>query len=84
MAADAPEYLVERVREALAEDERVGQLDVQVSIAGDRLLLDGIVATEERREAATEIAKRVCPDLEVINALDIERLRHIESMEDIG
>lgn len=83
MATDIPEYMVERVREALARDDRVGQLDVQVSIAGDRLLLDGIAATEERRAAAAEIAREVCPGMEVINAIDLERLRDSSDIEDI-
>jgi osmotically-inducible protein OsmY len=61
------QYLMERIREALAEDSRVGELYVTVTIAGDRIFLNGAVATEERQRAMEEVVKELVPDLTVCN-----------------
>lgn len=76
-------YLVQRVREALAHDERVSELELEVRIRGDKVFLKGTVPTPERREAVSEIARAVLPDHEINNETvvatmderpDVERL----------
>jgi hypothetical protein len=71
-AADpAPEeqapYELRRVRDALAGDPRTAELEVDVALDGGELVLTGVVATDARREALTEVASRVLPDRPVRN-----------------
>jgi len=45
------QYLVGKLQEALARDERVGALDIRINIVHGRVHLTGQVPTEERRES---------------------------------
>jgi osmotically-inducible protein OsmY len=65
--ADSDDYLCERVRQALAVDERVGELDVHVTIAAGKLFITGAVPTPERREAVGTVAHEVLPEHDVHN-----------------
>jgi osmotically-inducible protein OsmY len=64
-------YLVARLRDALAHDERVAALDIQVRIVGGNLFLTGAVTTPPRRDAAEAVVHDVAPDLTVHNQLDV-------------
>ena len=65
--ADLDPYLPEHVRDALANDPRVGELGVQVVSRGGSLVLSGTVASSARQAAAAEIARLLAPDLLVID-----------------
>ena len=71
---DAPHYLVQRVREALAHDPRVSELEIDVRISGDRVYLSGAVPTDERRTAIGEVVGDVLPDHEVHNETTVDTL----------
>jgi osmotically-inducible protein OsmY len=60
-------YLVERVRHRLAHDERVNELELDVSIRGDRVVVTGSVSTEERRAAVTAVVAETVGDRTVQN-----------------
>ena len=60
-------YLVEHIRDALAQDPRVSELDVTVEIDDETVVLSGTVASPERQKAAADIAHRLLPDHEVRN-----------------
>ena len=78
-----PEYLAQRVQDALAADERVSELGLTVSVSENRLLVTGVVATEERRRAVGEVVARAAPGLEVHNGVEVEELRapdHVENL----
>ena len=65
---DAPgPYREESLRQALATDPRVMEQELDVSIAGDRVVISGTVPTEDRRAAVTEVARERFPDLRVDN-----------------
>ena len=66
-AGEPPEYILEKVRGALAEDPRVSELGLEVKLAGEKLFLTGSVPTDERRSAISEVAEEVCPGYEVHN-----------------
>ena len=51
------QYLVGKLQEALAVDDRVNALDIRISIAHGRLHLTGEVPTEERRAAVQRVAQ---------------------------
>lgn len=60
-------YLCEQVRQALAHDDRVGELDLQVAIAAGKVFVTGSVATEDRRRAITVIVSGMLPAHELHN-----------------
>jgi osmotically-inducible protein OsmY len=70
--SDVPmQYVVARVRDALAHDTRVAALDLQVRIVGPDLFLTGMVTSEARRDAAETVVRAEVPELTVHNQLDV-------------
>jgi osmotically-inducible protein OsmY len=76
-------YLIERVREALAEDPRVGELYVQVTMAGGKVFISGTVATEDRKIAMTELVRELLPEHEVHNLATVSSLTEPVETEQI-
>ena len=69
------EYEVQRLREALATDERVAEMGVQVRVAaGAKVFLTGQVPTEERQRAVGVVAGEVLPDYEIHNETVVTEL----------
>jgi hypothetical protein len=66
-APEPEDYRVQRLREALAKDPRVGELELEVRSAGGKVFVSGLVGTEERRSAIDAVAREVVPDLRVVN-----------------
>ncbi|HEY9556761.1 MAG TPA: hypothetical protein VIR58_08500 [Acidimicrobiales bacterium] len=68
-------YVIAHVREALATDERVAELGIELTIASSTLVLNGRVASTAQRDAATAVATELLaaqlPDLEVRNDLEV-------------
>ncbi len=83
MGAEQPPYVAQRVREALVEDPRVGQMDLEVTVEGERILLTGSVPTEERRAAIDEVVASVAPGWEVHNATTVEQIRDADAPENL-
>lgn len=52
-------YLLEHLRQAMAEDDRVSEPNIRVTIAGGRVWLNGQVGSEERRKAAEVVAREI-------------------------
>ena len=61
------EYTAEHLREALAEDPRVSELGLDVSIRRGEIHVTGTVSTEERREGVDHVAEDVAPGATVRN-----------------
>jgi osmotically-inducible protein OsmY len=53
------QYVVEHVRDALAQDPRVGELDVKVKVVGDRIFVKGTVSAATRRDAITVVLEEM-------------------------
>jgi osmotically-inducible protein OsmY len=68
-AAPPTPYLVARVRDAFAHDERVAALDINVRIVGNSAFLTGTVTTPERRDACERVAHEVLPAHEIHNQI---------------
>jgi osmotically-inducible protein OsmY len=62
------EYVVERVREAVARSD-AHELGVTVQVAGGRLLLTGTASSAPQRDAITTVVELVAPGYEVVNEL---------------
>jgi osmotically-inducible protein OsmY len=71
---EPPHYLVQRVREALAHDERIGELEVKVKVFGKRVFLTGPVSTQERHEAIDAALAELLPGYDVHNETEVARL----------
>ena len=76
-------YLVERVRTALAEDPRVGELGISVSVSNDRVFLTGDVATDERKTAVGEVVTPLLEGRSLHNAVTVASLSEPEGREKI-
>jgi uncharacterized Rossmann fold enzyme len=67
VAGDQPSYLAAHLQELLARDPRVNEPELDVTIEGERIRVDGVVPTVERREAVAVVLEEACPDLPVDN-----------------
>ena len=75
MAGEEPlEYLLQRIREALAADERVGELGIGVELIGTRIYLTGRVAATAQRDAAGALVEELEPKYQVCNEIAVERI----------
>ncbi len=83
-AAPAEAYVVERVRTALAEDPRVGELGIVVTFEDGRLTLAGEVATVERRVAVETVAREQAPGCEIENRVSAMVLGEPGEPETVG
>jgi hypothetical protein len=63
--------LTEQTRRALAEDPRLGQLDVCITLRGQRALLTGHVVTRDRQQLVAEVVAEHLPGYEIDNATTI-------------
>jgi osmotically-inducible protein OsmY len=81
--AEPSEYLVGRIKDALAHDARVAALDVDVQIVGDVVVLDGEVPTDERRLICAELARAVLQDHTVENRLLVTHQDAPAGIEDV-
>ena len=68
------DYAIEHLRNALATDERVAEMGLDVRIAAGKVFLTGQVPTEERRRAVGVVAGEVLPDYEVHNETVVTEL----------
>jgi hypothetical protein len=64
--------MVEHIRDALAQDRRVGELDVQVKVVGDRIFVKGTVPVAARRDAITTVLEEMFgDDAEISNEVSV-------------
>lgn len=75
------EYLAQHLRDALAEDPRVGELGIVVSVVDGHVYLSGEVATTERRRAIAAVTAEVLPDHQVHNGVGVTSWSPAEGME---
>lgn len=72
---DTPEAYVEaHLIEELATDPRVGELGIGVHVNGPVVILEGMVPTPERRDAAETLVRERMPGVEVDNRIVVEHL----------
>jgi hypothetical protein len=69
---DAPDvYAAAHLRERLVADERVGEQDLQTELVGGTVVITGEVATEERRQAVSQVAAETLGGLEHRNLVTV-------------
>jgi osmotically-inducible protein OsmY len=74
-------YLVQHIKEALAHDPQVNELEIEVKIRANRVFLRGTVPTEERREAVAAIARDVAQGHEIHNETVVATLSETPGVE---
>ena len=72
MSDEQDRYTEAHLVDALAMDPRFGELGAVIHIEGAVYVIEGVVPTEERRAAATEILKELVPDAEIDNRIVVE------------
>jgi len=82
--AEAPHYVVERVRDAIARAPDVNELDLRVPVVGGKVFIAGTVATPERREAITDIVGGLLPGYDVQNETDVLTLSNTDGINGEG
>lgn len=83
--AREPEYyLVQHVREALANDPRVSELHVEVTVTGGRVFVTGTVPSEERRDVIAAVVGELLPDHAVSNHVTVEPISGTPEVEELG
>lgn len=78
-----PEYAVAHVREALATDPRVNELNLEVTIHGEKVFVTGVVATVQRRAAVTLVIEELLPGMDVHNETDVAQVAGTPEVESI-
>jgi osmotically-inducible protein OsmY len=77
-------YRQEELRQALAEDPRVNEPELEVTIVDGRVIATGIVPTEERRAAVEVVLRERSGDLAVDNLTTVKRFPPAEEGESVG
>ncbi|MBF6167098.1 BON domain-containing protein [Streptomyces gardneri] len=70
---EQPQYLVARLRRALAEDPRTAELGVQVTIRGDVVVLGGEVSSEQRKQQMETVVREQLPHARIHNDVHVTR-----------
>jgi osmotically-inducible protein OsmY len=71
---DTPDpYVAARLRERLVADDRIGEQDLQTELVADTVVITGEVATEERRQAVSQVAAEELGDTEHRNLVTVAR-----------
>lgn len=65
------DYLVEHLHDALATDQRTGELEVTVELLGDRVVLGGVVGNDARRAAVLAVVAERCGEVEVLDQMEV-------------
>jgi len=68
------QYLVGHLQDALANDPRVGMLDVKVMVINEKVHLTGQVNSETRRQIVEEVVGELLPGTEILNELTLLEL----------
>jgi len=66
-----PEYLIARVSDALADDPRVSEVELDVDVEDGTVVIRGSVPTEERRRGVGEVLAERFPELDARNEVTV-------------
>jgi len=78
---EAREHLVARVLEALAEDPRVGEVELDVRLLDETIVVSGTVSTPARRDAISAVLTELFPGQRVDNRTGVPPLGEPEEAE---
>ena len=78
---EARDGLIAHVQEALAEDPRAGEMELEVKVRGDRLVITGTVATPARREGISRVLAERFPGHDIDNQTEVPPLAEPDEAE---
>lgn len=78
------QYVVAKLQEALAADDRVSMLDIKVTVTHGKVHLTGTVSTEERRAVINTVLSELLPGVPVKNELAVLELSERTDHEQIN
>ncbi len=80
----ADDYLAQHVTDALAQDPRVADLGISVTVEPGSVRLSGQVATEERRDAAALVAQETLAGHEIHNEITVSACDDPDGVEHLS
>jgi hypothetical protein len=80
MERQPADYVIAQIREKLAS---LGELGISVDVVEDSVYLSGVVATEQRRIAISNVLGELLPGLTVYNEVEVEELHAPTEAENI-
>lgn len=69
--AEPTPYTAQHIKDALIHDPRVGEMTLDVALAGGRVFVSGQVPTEQRRDAVPDVVRGIAGDLEIVNEVTV-------------
>jgi osmotically-inducible protein OsmY len=81
---EPPQYLVQRLRRAIAEDPRTAEMGVQVKVRGAVVFLTGEVVTQQRCQQLAEVVAEAAPELTVHNDVHVVPSRVPQGREELS
>ncbi|MFN2614384.1 MAG: BON domain-containing protein [Actinomycetota bacterium] len=79
-----PDYLAQRVWDALARDPRTNEMEVRVTVVGNKVFVHGTLATDERREGVYAVIAEVLPEHEIHNQTIVGDFPAAEAAEHVS
>ncbi|HEX4925211.1 MAG TPA: nucleotidyltransferase [Bdellovibrionales bacterium] len=76
-------YVKGHIKDALAKDQRTGDLDLKIDVGSDQILLRGEVFSEVQKNAAEEICCQVAPGYSISNRITVPHFTRPEGSETI-
>ena len=76
-------YAIAHLKEKLAEDSRLNELDIQVEQVGEKIVLRGEVQQSERKGVVLKLAKESFPDWEIDNQIEVSYFHEPQRSEEI-
>lgn len=80
MSVDRSDYVAAHIQDALARDPRVNEPELSVAVVAGRVVVTGVVPTEERRANIEDVVREAC-GLEVENRTTVARYPNADHEE---
>jgi osmotically-inducible protein OsmY len=81
---EPPQYLVQRLRRAIAQDPRTAELGVQVKVRGAVVFLTGEVVTRQRCVQLAQVVAEVAPEFTVHNDVQVVPAKVPDGREELS
>lgn len=66
------EYVLKEVERKICDDARLGELNVHLSVRGERIYVQGDVSSAAGRQAVLDLVHDSCPQCSVVDELTVE------------
>jgi osmotically-inducible protein OsmY len=80
---EPPEYVAERLHDAIATEPDVYELGIVVRVTGNTVTLSGPASSAAQRDAVGDLVGRLAPELDLVNDIEVpstEPPRRVEQL----